>query len=179
MADNGAPLVGYKKVFGVAAVQEDLMRRNLAHNADAVAGWFKTVRWNGEATAMTVKEVNLHIRVHGRMLSNPLVPARLDLAESRFGRRHAAGQKRGARGGTRMVAGEHRHGSRSSMISSMLLHRPVWIASRKLNRKLLMASCIHSFTSVVIPPPATIAMTFVKYVTLATPAWHSFSFRNA
>ena len=89
MTDNGATLVGYKKTFGVVGVQQDLQRRQLAHDAAAVAAWFKTVRWNNDSEALGTKEVNRHIRVHGRLSANPLISVRLDLAESRFGRRHA------------------------------------------------------------------------------------------
>ena len=89
MADNGATLVGYKRTFGVVAVQDDLKARGRAHDAVAVADWFATVRWNNPADALPVKEVTKHIRVHARITANPLIPQRLDLAESWFGRRHA------------------------------------------------------------------------------------------
>ena len=89
MADNGANLVGYKKTIGVVGVQQDLQNRGLSHDAPAIADWFKTVRWHNEADAMGTKEVHRHLRVHGRFAANQLTRVRLDLAESRFGRRHA------------------------------------------------------------------------------------------
>ena len=88
MADNGASLVGYKKTFGVVAVQADLRARGLVHDAAAVAEWFKTVRWNSQSDPLPIEEVNKHIRVHARLTAHPLIMVRLDLAESRFGRRH-------------------------------------------------------------------------------------------
>ena len=88
MADNGASLVGYKKTYAVVAVQKDLQARGLEHDAAAVAAWFSTVRWNSQSDALPVKEVNRHVRVHSRLSANPLIKERLDLAESRFGRRH-------------------------------------------------------------------------------------------
>jgi len=88
MSENGATLVGYKKTFGVVGVQQDLLKRGLPHDANAVAAWFKSIRWNNDSDALLPKEVNRHIRVHGRLSANPLIPVRLDTAESRFGRRH-------------------------------------------------------------------------------------------
>ena len=89
MADNGASLVGYKKTFGVVVVQTNLQNRGLAHDATAVFAWFSKVRWSSESDTLSIKEVNRHIRVHSRLSANAIITQRLDLAESRFGRRHA------------------------------------------------------------------------------------------
>ena len=89
MADNAANLVGYKRIFAVVGVQNDLQARGLPHDATAVAAWFAKVRWNSQGDALSIKEVNKHIRIHKRLSANPLIKVRLDAAESQFGRRHA------------------------------------------------------------------------------------------
>ena len=88
MADNGASLVGYKRVFAVVGVQMDLQARGLHHDAAAVAAWFAKIRWNKDGDALPIKEVSKHIRIHKRLSAHPLIKARLDFAESQFGRRH-------------------------------------------------------------------------------------------
>ena len=89
MADNDAILTGYKKTLGVVAVQQDLQSRGLPHDPAAVAAWFKTVQFNDPADRLAARDVSRHIRVYNRLSADPTIMARLDLIESRFGRRHA------------------------------------------------------------------------------------------
>ena len=88
MADNAAPLVGYKRTIGLAEVQSSLRARGQPHDAASVASLFCTVPWNDDADKITVKVVGQYLRVFSRLSADPAIMYRLDQAESHFNRRH-------------------------------------------------------------------------------------------
>ena len=77
---------GYKRVLALAEVQSTLKERNLPHDHNAVAKWFKSVKFASSTEAVTQRTAARDLRIYERLGQDRQTVFWLEIGEAHFGR---------------------------------------------------------------------------------------------